>query len=70
MSKTMTRAPDRWCTRVSYFDMETGEELLFDKSFILQNYDVVAKERSTSLKTINFFYYVKKSRQQRIEFEF
>lgn len=68
MSKTMTRAPDRWSTRVSYFDIETGEELIFDKSFILRNYDVISKERSTSLKTINLFYYVRKSRQQRIEF--
>lgn len=68
MSKTMTKAPDAWSTRVSYFDIETGEELKFDKYFILQNYDVISKEKSSSLRTIYFKYYVKKSIQQRIEF--
>lgn len=54
------RAPVKWSTRVEYFDIDSGEKLTLSKYQIKNEYQIVEKEKFTSLKTINLIYYVRR----------
>lgn len=54
------RAPTEWCTKVEYYDIYSGEKLAIDKYTLKNEFEIIEKERFTSLKTIYLFYYVRR----------